>query len=150
MSPGVGTPCTAAPPIPIAKVCFIAPSLTECRPFHCSPALGRAQLKVRFPVSETPPVKNQLVFRVAGVYTHFFAMLFSTWDSAVCETLRSRRTSDWSTADDLRQEHSRLFCMRPKFFTKPLCEKGLFAAPLPLKPHPPPAQSTQPPPSPPS
>src|SRR5438309_11672082 len=72
MSPGVATPCPAAPPIPIAKVCFIAPSLTECRPFHCSPALGRAQFKVRFPVSETPPVKNQLVFRVAGVYTQFF------------------------------------------------------------------------------
>src|SRR5436853_6265438 len=39
----------------------------ECRPFHCSPALGRAQFKVRFPVSETPPS-----FRVAGVYTQNF------------------------------------------------------------------------------
>src|SRR5258707_11668909 len=66
MSPGVATPCPAAPPIPIAKVCFIASSLTECRPLHCSPAHGRAQIKVRIPVSETPPVKNQLVFRVAG------------------------------------------------------------------------------------
>src|SRR5438552_4620776 len=74
MSPGVATPCPAAPPIPIAKVCFIAPSLTECRPFHCPPALGRAQLKVRFPVSETPPVKNQLVFRVGGVYTQTFGI----------------------------------------------------------------------------
>src|SRR5439155_1695710 len=74
MSPGVATPCPAAPPIPIAKVCFIAPSLTEWRPFHCPPALGRAQLKVRFPVSETPPVKNQLVFRVGGVYSQTFGI----------------------------------------------------------------------------
>src|SRR5258708_27894908 len=66
MSPGVATPCPAAPPIPIAKVCFIAPSLTECRPLHCPPAHGRAQIKIRIPVSETPPVNNQLVFRVAG------------------------------------------------------------------------------------
>src|SRR5690349_610543 len=80
MSPGVATPCPAAPPIPIAKVCFIAPSLTECRPFHCSPAHGRAQLKVRIPVSETPLVKNWLVFRVGGVYTQNFGRLWSTRD----------------------------------------------------------------------
>ena len=29
-------------------------------------------------------MQNQLAFRVGGVYTHFFAMLFSTWDLAVC------------------------------------------------------------------
>src|SRR2546421_679972 len=65
MSPGVATPCPAAPPIPIAKVCFIAPSLTECRPFHCSPALGRAQIKVCNSVIETLPPNDQLAFPVS-------------------------------------------------------------------------------------
>src|SRR5882762_5281063 len=65
MSPGVATPCPAAPPIPIAKVCFIAPSRTECRPFHCSPALGRAQIKVCNSVMETPPPNDQLASPVS-------------------------------------------------------------------------------------
>ncbi len=59
MSPGVATPCPAAPPIPIAKVCFITPSLAESRPKRKVPALGRAQIMVCNSVRETPP-RDQL------------------------------------------------------------------------------------------
>src|SRR6266851_4070417 len=60
MSPGVATPCPAAPPIPIAKVCFITPSLAESRPIHEARAVGRAQVKVCKSVRETPPPNDQL------------------------------------------------------------------------------------------
>src|SRR5882672_5371781 len=60
MSPGVATPWPAAPPIPIAKVCFITPSLTECRPVHEALALGRAQIIACIPVRGTPCPKLQL------------------------------------------------------------------------------------------
>src|SRR2546429_9073938 len=50
MSPGVATPCPAAPPIPIAKVCFIAPSLAPEPAYPQSPSARaggrRAQIKV--------------------------------------------------------------------------------------------------------
>src|SRR5882762_3589756 len=60
MSPGVATPCPAAPPIPIAKVCFIAPSQAECGRSTALPALGRAQIKVRIPAIESPPPNDRL------------------------------------------------------------------------------------------
>jgi len=47
---GGDSPGRPAPPIPIAKVCFITPSLTECRPVHEALALGRAQIHVCIPV----------------------------------------------------------------------------------------------------
>src|SRR5216684_3415184 len=59
MSPGVATPCPAAPPIPIAKVCFMAPSQAECGRPTAFPALGRAQIKVWIPAIETPPPNDQ-------------------------------------------------------------------------------------------
>ena len=54
-----------------AKVCFITPSLTECRPFHEALALGRAQINMCIPVRGTPCLKVQLGLLVAGVYTRF-------------------------------------------------------------------------------
>src|SRR5262245_5982923 len=67
MSPGVATPWPAAPPMPMAKVCCIAPSLTECRPTQTAPALGRAQLIVAFPVER---LLIRLTSLRGGVYTH--------------------------------------------------------------------------------
>src|SRR6266550_2758376 len=63
MSPGVATPCPAAPPIPIAKVCFIAPSLAP-EPAYPQ-GLGRAQIKVCNSEIETLPPNDQLAFPVS-------------------------------------------------------------------------------------
>src|SRR5713226_8465537 len=82
MSPGVATPCPAAPPIPIAKVCLITPSLAESRPIHEARAVGRAQVKVCKSVRETPPPNDQLALSSSRVYTQFFRMFSSAWDLA--------------------------------------------------------------------
>src|SRR4030081_2225766 len=59
MSPGVATPWPAAPPIPIAKVCFMSPSLAESRPIRHDPALGPSSIQcwhscARNSLSESP------------------------------------------------------------------------------------------------
>src|SRR5260370_9206196 len=83
MPHGLATPCPDAPPIAIAKVCFIAPSLTgvpavpllpSSRPGSAKSLCFRQRLLLRI---------NGWFFRVRGVYTHFFPMFFSTWNLSV-------------------------------------------------------------------
>src|SRR6516225_6374233 len=68
MSPGVATPWPAAPPIPIAKVCFIAPSLTERPAARHALAHDRAQKDVWFSAEVVPPACRS-EFYVWGEYT---------------------------------------------------------------------------------
>src|SRR5712671_3745045 len=93
MSPGVATPCPAAPPIPIAKVCFITPSLAESRPIHEARAVGRAQVKVCKSVRATPPPNEQLAFPSSRVYTQSFRLFSSARELGARHALVPRSSS---------------------------------------------------------
>src|SRR6516164_400424 len=47
----------------------MTPSLTECRPFHCVPALRPGPNESLYLCGETPPPDNPLVFPVQPEYT---------------------------------------------------------------------------------
>jgi hypothetical protein len=98
----VATPCPAAPPIPIAKVCFITPSLTECRPVHEALALGRAQITLCILCEGLLVRWSSWDFWVAGVYTRFLDVVVvqeigsgSVFDLRVYRDSNCRRTPEF-------------------------------------------------------